>query len=136
MQDTTRRSTLLNFDFPFWGKNPAGVELFPGGFPFGSFQGVHRFNDFRGFFSDNVRSQIAVSGRPFCCRVRTSDAVLPCGKGNRALAALAAVYNRIAFPPVEGAPLFPSFINGGGIREERKVIPDAGHHPAFDAFEF
>jgi hypothetical protein len=81
------------------------VELFPGGFPFGSFQGVNGFDDFRGFFSNDMRGQIAVSGGPFCCRVRASDAVLPCGKYNRPLAALAAIYNRITFPPVERAPL-------------------------------
>jgi hypothetical protein len=95
----------LNFDLPFGGKMLAGAELFPGRFPFGSFQGVNSFDNFRGFFSDDVCRQIAVSGRPFCCRVRASDAVLPRGKNNCTLAALAAIYNRIAFPPVEGAPL-------------------------------
>jgi hypothetical protein len=89
----------------FWEKVSAEVELFPGGFPFRSFQGVNGFDDFRGFLSNDVCSQITVSGRPFCCRVRASNAVLPCGEYNRPLAALAAIYNRIAFPPVEGASL-------------------------------
>jgi hypothetical protein len=96
---------LSNRSLPFGEKSFAGGELFPGRFPFGSFQGVNSFDNFRGFFSDDVCSQIAVSGGPFCCRVRASDAVLPCGKYNRPLAALAAIYNRIAFPPVEGATL-------------------------------
>jgi hypothetical protein len=81
------------------------VELFPGSFPFGSFQGVYSFDNFRGFFSNDVRSQVAASGGPFCCRVRASDAVLPRRKYNSSLATLTAIYNRIAFPPVERAPL-------------------------------
>jgi len=83
----------------------AEVGLFPGSFPFGSFQGVYSFDNFRGFFSNDVCSQIAVSSRPFCCRVRASDAVLASWKYNNSLATLAAIYNRVTFPSVEGAPL-------------------------------
>jgi hypothetical protein len=83
----------------------AEVELFPGSFPFGSLQGVYGFDNFRCFFSNDVRSQIAASGGPFCCRVRASDAVLSRGKYNCPLATLAAIYNRVAFPSVEGATL-------------------------------
>jgi len=89
----------------FGKKAIAKVELFPGSFPFGSFEGVYGFDNFRSFFSNDVRSQIAVSGRPFCCRVRASDAVLSRRKYNGSLATLAAIYYRIAFPPVVRAPL-------------------------------
>jgi len=96
---------LWNLNRPFGKKAIAEVELFPGSFPFGSFEGVYGLDNFRCFFSNDVRSQIAVSGGPFCCRVRASDAVLPRGKYSRPLTTLAAIYNRVTFPSVEGAPL-------------------------------
>jgi hypothetical protein len=81
-----------------------GNLCFSSGFPFGGFQRIHFFGGLSLFFH-NVGCQITVAGRPFCCRVGASDAELTSRKFCNPLTTLAAIYNRIALPPIEGAAL-------------------------------
>ena len=81
-----------------------GNLCFSSSFPFGGFQRIHFFGGLSLFFY-NVRCQIAVAGRPFCCRVGASNTEFTSRKFCNSLATLAAIYNRIALPTIEGAAL-------------------------------